>query len=178
MRSKCRWWKSSWCPWLSWRCQCPDELALALCRCTDRSFLYVFSTFSLLSLLLVARWSLFVDFLWAVLFFVRWRRHDKCLGDKWMWILICSRALFLYRFQPSMTKNADRNPRILIGQRDPSREGFSLKSTLHLRYPCAPHGNHTGTQRFFYKITVRRSKYCQILKLKTGLNFWMTELFV
>ena len=44
-------------------------------------------------------------------------------------------------------KRADRNPRILIGQRDLSSGGFSLKSTLDLRYPCAPHGNHTGTQR-------------------------------
>ena len=43
---KCRWWTSSWCPWLSWRCQCPDELALVLCRYTDRSFLYVFPAFS------------------------------------------------------------------------------------------------------------------------------------
>ena len=44
-------------------------------------------------------------------------------------------------------KKRDRNPRILIGQRDLSSGGFSLKSTLDLRYPCAPHGNHTGTQR-------------------------------
>ena len=95
-----------------------------------------------------------------------------------MWILICSRALFLYRFQPSVTKNADRNPHILIGQRDLSSGRFSLKSTLDLRYPCAPHGNHTGhPTTFFCKITVRKSKYCLILKLQTGLNFWMTDNF-
>ena len=82
---------------------------------------------------------------------------------------------FCTDFSPAWQKNADRNPRILIGQRDPSRGGFSLKSALDLRYPCAPHGHPTT---YFYKITVRRSKYCLILKLKTGLNFWMTELFV
>ena len=93
-----------------------------------------------------------------------------------MWILICSRALFLYQFQPSMTKNADRNPRILIGQRDLSSGGFSLKSTLDLRYPCAAHGHPTT---YFYKRTVRRSKYLPNSKAQDRLKFlddWVIHL--
>ena len=42
--------------------------------------------------------------------------------------------------------------------------------------------HHTGTTQrhpttYFCKITVRKSKYCLILKLQTGLNFWMTDNF-